>query len=64
MPSVPSPAAPLPYTRRHALFPESKALTRFETKAPLLIVGSHDWNVPNAFGQVPPCVLGLVRRCC
>ncbi|EFN56866.1 expressed protein [Chlorella variabilis] len=38
----------------YAVFPESKALTRFATRTPLLVMGSHDWNVPNAFGQGPP----------
>lgn len=34
------------------MFPESKALTRFETPTPLLVLPSHDWQVPDASGQV------------
>ncbi|KAI7836449.1 hypothetical protein COHA_009666 [Chlorella ohadii] len=36
----------------HAVYPESPALDRFQTRTPLLVVGSHDWNVPNAWGQL------------
>lgn len=36
----------------YAVFPESPALRRFQTCTPLLIMGSHDWNVPNAHGQL------------
>lgn len=36
----------------YAVFPESPALRRFQTRTPLLIMGSHDWNVPNAYGQL------------
>lgn len=34
-----------------ALYPESSALTSFKSNCPLLILGSHDWNVPNVFGE-------------
>ena len=34
-----------------ALYPESSALTSFKSKCALLILGSHDWNVPNVFGE-------------
>lgn len=43
---------PHPPPARYAVFPESPALRRFQTCTPLLIMGSHDWNVPNAHGQV------------
>ncbi|KAL4420912.1 hypothetical protein ABPG77_001253 [Micractinium sp. CCAP 211/92] len=36
----------------YAVYPESPALRRFQTRTPLLIMGSHDWNVPNAHGQL------------
>ncbi|KAL4443328.1 hypothetical protein ABPG75_011065 [Micractinium tetrahymenae] len=36
----------------YAVFPESAALRRFQTRTPLLVMGSHDWNVPNAYGQL------------
>lgn len=36
----------------YAVYPESAALERFQTRTPLLIVGSHDWNVPNAWGTL------------
>lgn len=38
-----------------SLHPESKALSRFETRTPLLILPSHDWTVPDP-------ATGLVRR--
>ena len=36
----------------HALPPESCALTGWRTRAPVLILGSHDWNTPNLSGQL------------
>ncbi len=38
--------------RWYALPPERKVLEAFQTQTPLLIMGSHDWNVPNAFGEM------------
>lgn len=35
-----------------ALFPETAALDAWRTKSPLLILGSHDWNVPNINGEL------------
>lgn len=35
-----------------AVPPESPALEGWKTRAPVLILGSHDWNVPNAFGEL------------
>ncbi|KAI8114257.1 hypothetical protein M9434_002383 [Picochlorum sp. BPE23] len=36
-----------------ALASSSPALNSWETKSPLLVLGSHDWNVPNETGQLP-----------
>ena len=35
---------------RYGLAPESPALTRWRTGSPLLVLGSHDWNMPGADG--------------
>lgn len=36
-----------------ALFPDTAALNQsFDTNTPLLVIGSHDWNIPNVFGQI------------
>lgn len=35
-----------------ALPPEALCLHKWETRAPLLVMGSHDWNVPNLNGEV------------
>ena len=35
-----------------ALPPEATCLRRWETSAPLFVMGSHDWNVPNLQGEV------------
>lgn len=32
--------------------PEAAALSRWRTRAPLLVMPSHDWSVPNAAGQL------------
>jgi hypothetical protein len=31
---------------------EAAALEAWQTRAPLLVMGSHDWNVPNAWGNL------------
>lgn len=36
-----------------ALPSSSPALNLWKTKSPLLVLGSHDWNVPNEAGQLP-----------
>ena len=35
-----------------ALPPEASCLENWQTRAPLLVMGSHDWNVPNLNGEV------------
>lgn len=35
-----------------ALPPESAALSNWRTKSPILIMGSHDWNVPDKNGEL------------
>lgn len=35
-----------------ALPPESAALSNWRTKSPILVMGSHDWNVPNSNGEL------------
>ena len=37
---------------RYAVPPEAAALQRWKTRAPLMVMGSHDWNVPNAWGHL------------
>ncbi len=39
-------------TCRGALLADQAALEQWKTSSPLLIMGSHRWNIPNSKGQI------------
>lgn len=45
-----------------ALPPQSAALTGWATRAPVLVIGSHDWNIPDAVTGEMKCGAAQQRR--